>query len=130
MLAEVSDNQLVRINKDLTKKGVTYGELREDLLDHICCLVEEDMTESNDFESSYGRIMSEIDDSVFPDLQHKTILLLDKKFQKMKKVTYALGLTGAVLSITGAIFKTQHWPGASIIIMLGFMIIIMGFLPL
>lgn len=130
MYADVLDGYLVRINKDLASKGLTYDDLREDILDHICCMVEEDMESGEDFESSYRRIMSGIDDAVLPDLQHQTLLLLDKKFQKMKKITYVIGLVGSLLAITGAFFKTQHWPGASILMVLGFMAVVLGFLPL
>lgn len=130
MHAETIDNYLDRINVDLLSKGLTYDELREDLLDHICCMVEEEMESGKDFDDSYREIMSGIEDRVFPDIQHKTLLLLDKKFQRMKKITYVLGLVGAILAISGAIFKTLHWPGASIILSLGFLIVVLGFLPM
>lgn len=130
MQAEVIDNHLVRIKKDLARKGLTYEHLQDDILDHICCMVEEELDSGKDFESSYGEIMSGIGDNTLSNLQHQTLLLLDKKFQKMKKIAYVLGLSGSILAIVGSVFKMMHWPGASILLTLGFLIVVLGFLPM
>ncbi len=130
MHAEVIDNHLVRIRKDLARKGLTYAHLQDDILDHICCMVEEELDSGKDFESSYGEIMSSIGDETLPSLQHQTLLLIDKKFQKMKKTAYILGLLGSILAIVGSVFKMMHWPGASILLTLGFVIVVLGFLPM
>ncbi len=129
MPAEVIDRQLFRIRKDLDRRGVTYDPLKDDLVDHICCMVEERLGEGYDFESSYGEVMSGIEAQTLTELQHDTLLLLDKKFQRMKRITYLLGITGAMLAIIGALFKMMHWPYASILLTLGFLIVVLGFLP-
>lgn len=130
MDAVIIEDQLHRIRNDLVAKGLTYESLQDDILDHLCCMIEEKLDEGDDFESSYGEIMSEIEGDTFSNLQHQTLLLLDHKFQRMKRITYLLGLLGSLLTITGALFKIMHWPGASIIMLLGFMIVVLGFLPL
>ncbi|MEX0986656.1 MAG: hypothetical protein WD052_04200 [Bacteroidales bacterium] len=130
MHAEYIDQNFSRIRHDLVMKGLTYEQLQEDILDHICCMVEEEMEAGKDFETSYGNVMSQIGDSVLPDLQHQTLILLDKKFQRMKTNTYFLGLTGSILTILGAFFKMMHWPGASIIMFIGFLMVTLVFLPL
>jgi len=130
MTADIIDKQLPRIRKDLVGRGITYEHLRDDLLDHICCMVEEKLEEGEDFETSYTDVMSGIEPNTLFDLQHETLLLLDRKFQRMKRITYILGLTGSLMALVGAFFKTQHWPGAGILLTLGFLIVVLGFLPL
>ena len=110
--------------------GLTYEQLQDDILDHICCLVEEKMTEGENFDSSYQAVLSGIGDTTLFSIQHETLLLLDKKFQKMKNSTYAIGLTGSILSLFGAFFKMMHWPGAGVLISLGFLLVTAVFLPL
>ncbi|HLP14539.1 MAG TPA: hypothetical protein VK177_21590 [Flavobacteriales bacterium] len=48
----------------------------------------------------------------------------------MKKSMYAMAYVAACLSSTGLLFKIQHWPGASIMLVLGVAILNFGFLPL
>jgi len=92
-------------------------------------MVEEEMEFGNDFESSYRTIMTSIGETRLSGLQHETILLLDKKFQRMKRITYLVGLLGSLTAITGSFFKMFHWPGASIMLTLGFFIVVAIFLP-
>ncbi|HBX49798.1 MAG: hypothetical protein A2275_04475 [Bacteroidetes bacterium RIFOXYA12_FULL_35_11] len=41
------------------------------------------------------------------------------KFNFMKKSTWIIGLSAAILVLLGVAFKVHHWPGASIIILIG-----------
>jgi hypothetical protein len=130
MYAEVIDDRLDLIRKDLVSEGLTYKHLQDDVVDHICCMVEEGMQSGKDFESSYRDVMHQINGNTFKSLQHETLIAIDKKFQRMKNYAYVLGLTGTVLTIAGVFFKVMHWPGASIVLTLGFLIIAAVFLPL
>ncbi|MDF1572062.1 MAG: hypothetical protein P1P82_10635 [Bacteroidales bacterium] len=130
MNAVIIEDQLHRIRNDLAAKGLTYESLQDDILDHLCCMIEEKLEAGEAFDVSYGEIMSDIDGNTFSNLQHQTLLLLDYKFQRMKRTTYLLGLLGSLLTIVGALFKIMHWPGAGIIMVLGFMTVVLGFLPL
>lgn len=48
----------------------------------------------------------------------------------MKQKIYLLGLLTAVVSVMGCIFKISHWPGASMLLMLGIFMLVFLFLPL
>jgi hypothetical protein len=130
MIATTIDDNLDRIRSDLVGLGLTYERLLDDVLDHVCCMVEEQMDEGGDFESSYRRAMDSIGDRRLPELQHQTLLLLDKKFQRMKNFTYVFGLSSALIAIVGALFKRMHWPGSGILLAVGIMLIVLVFLPL
>ena len=130
MIAAAIDDNLDRIRSDLVRLGLTYDRLMEDVLDHVCCLVEENMNEGDDFESSYDRVLDTIGDRQLPNIQHQTLINLDKKFQRMKNFTYLFGLTSALLTIVGAFFKKMHWPGAGILITVGIVLVVLVFLPL
>jgi hypothetical protein len=115
---------------DLVSRGLTYDRLMDDLLDHVCCMVEESMEKGRDFESSYKLVLGSIGDNRLAEIQHQTLLNLDKKFQRMKNFTYLFGLTSAILTILGSLFKRMHWPGAGILITVGMILIVFVFLPL
>lgn len=130
MIAAVIDDNFDRIRTDLLRLGLTYDRLMDDMLDHVCCMVEEYMEEGKDFESSYHQVLNTIGEKRLPEIQHQTLLNLDKKFQKMKNFTYVFGLSSAIITILGSLFKRMHWPGAGILITVGMMMIVFVFLPL
>ncbi|MEE4214334.1 MAG: hypothetical protein V2I34_04660 [Bacteroidales bacterium] len=130
MITDIIDDNVDRIRKDIINRGLTYESLLDDIVDHVCCLVEEEMETGCSFEQSYNAALNSIGDKRLPEIQHQTLLLLDKKFQKMKKLTYFLGLAAVIIILIGAISKHMHWPGAGIELTLGLLIIILGFLPL
>ncbi len=88
------------------------------------------MSHGNDFETSYDQVLETIGEKRLPEIQHQTLLNLDKKFQHMKNFTYVFGLTSAIVTIVGSLFKKMHWPGAGILITVGMMLIVFVFLPL
>ena len=130
MITDIIDDNVDRIRNDIISRGLSYESLLDDILDHVCCMVEEEMERGCSFEKSYNAALNSIGDKRLPEIQHQTLLLLDKKFQKMKKLTYFLGLAAVIIILFGAISKHMHWPGAGIELTLGLLIIILGFLPL
>jgi len=130
MIAAAIDDNYERIKVDLVSRGLTCDRLIDDLLDHVCCMVEEDMNAGNDFESSYDRVLGSIGEKQLIAIQHQTLLLLDKKFQRMKNFTYLFGLSTALIAILGAFFKKMHWPGAGLLITVGIALVVLVFLPL
>ncbi len=130
MNAAVIDDNYDRIRSDLVRLGLSYDRLMDDMLDHVCCLVEEYMLDGRDFESSYHQVLDTIGEKSLPEIQHQTLLNLDKKFQRMKNFTYLFGLTSAIITIIGSLFKKMHWPGAGILITVGMVMIVFVFLPL
>ncbi|MFO7852679.1 MAG: hypothetical protein ACQERS_10620 [Bacteroidota bacterium] len=130
MITDIIDDNVDLIRKDIINRGLTYEPLVDDILDHLCCMVEEEMESGYSFEQSYSTALNSIGDNRLPEIQHRTLLLLDKKFQKMKKLTYFLGLASVIIILIGAISKYMHWPGAGIELTLGLLVIVLGFLPL
>jgi len=130
MIAAVIDDNYERIKSDLVRLGLSYDRLIDDMLDHVCCMVEEQMHGGEDFESSYNQVLDSIGEKRLPEIQHQTLLNLDKKFQHMKNFTYIFGLSSAILTILGSFFKRMHWPGAGIMITVGMVLIVLVFLPL
>lgn len=130
MPADIIDNNIDVIRKDIINRGLTYEPLIDDIIDHLCCMIEEKMEKGNSFNKSYEESINSIGENRLPEIQHQTLLLLNKKHQKMKKLTYFLGLAAAILLLFGAVSKYMHWPGAGIELTSGLLVIILGFLPL
>ncbi len=114
------DNKQVEIIHDLlVEKGITYEALHIDLLDHICCMVEENMDNGLDFGQSLTLSISTFGVSNIYQIQENTIYLLTLKLNKMKKVVGISGIISALFVILGVFFKMQHWPGAGVLLVTG-----------
>ncbi len=130
MIDIIIDEKVEWIESDLISRGLNYDSLREDILDHICCMLEESMDTGKDFDSSYSEILESIGDMRLQEIEHQTLLELDQKFQKMKKLTYIIGIVSSIVILFGSLSKRMHWPMAGIELTLGLIAIVFVFLPL
>lgn len=128
---KITDDQIDFILNDISTKGVTIEDVRYDLLDHICCVIENEKPENEDFFKFYEYILPRFFKESLREIQAETELLLKfKDYYAMKKSLYISGLASAVLTLAGATLKTFHLPGAGIMIVLGVVLFALIFLPL
>jgi hypothetical protein len=128
---ESLDERHIEIVHDLIlSKGVDLPELRIDLLDHICCMIEERMMVGADFDEALNKSFEMFGNNELIEIQEATIYLLTQKQNKMKKVTGIIGIVASTLIITGVAFKIMHWQGASIVLVLGLASVGLFVLPL
>jgi F0F1-type ATP synthase assembly protein I len=128
---KVSDEQIEFILDNIKANGVVIEDLQYNLLDHICCIIEHEMPEEEDFYKFYEYIMPRFFNKELREIQAETEQLLTfKNYYAMKNILKTSGLISVGLILLGAIFKTMHWPGASISIALGGLIFSLLFLPL
>ncbi len=125
----LSDLQIELIRGDIRQNGIEMSDLEDDLLDHICCALEEELDVNSSFESAYSRVKSLVCPDGFREIQEETTYLLTLKFNKMRKIMNILGVIGSAMLLLGSVFKLQHWPGGGILLVLGGAILTLGYLP-
>lgn len=128
---KVTDEQIDFILDNIRANGIVIEDLQNNLLDHICCIVENEMAEGEDFYKFYGRIMPRFFSKELKEIEEETNNLLTfKNYYAMKNTVKISGTISAILIIIGAIFKTMHWPGAGMMVVLGGLFFSLIFLPL
>lgn len=126
----ISDSQVDFIARDLQLRGIERESLRDDLVDHICCIIEQNLSEKDDFESYYQKVLPTFCKTEIAEIERETHLLLTNKYlYQMKKLMIFSGAASATLMTAGIIFKFLHLPGAAIMIVLGTGILSFMFLP-
>lgn len=126
---ELTTEQIAFISNDIAQKGITMPTLADSLVDHICCVIEN--SPETDFFAAYNNAIASFGENGLQETQQKTSYLLTyKKVIIMKATMYLLAYIAVFLCSTGLLFKMQHWPGASIMFVLGIVILNFGFLPL
>lgn len=73
---ELTTEQIDWIEKDIRSKGITSPELQEDLLDHVCCIVEKNLDKGLMFPEAYDEAIGKFGPAGFRKLQKETSFLL------------------------------------------------------
>jgi len=126
----LSKLQVDLIRADIRQNGIELLDLEEDLLDHICCAMEEEGGTGRTFEEMYAYIKKKVCPNGYREIQEKTSYLITLKFNKMKKTMNVLGFVGSALLLIGAIMKSLHLPGAAASLVIGGGVLIIGYLPM
>lgn len=129
-MAELNHKQVDIISDLVLDHGVSYRELQTDIVDHLCCMVEQKMDSGCDFRQSLTLSTKEFGVQTLPEIQEDTLYLLTLKLRKMKKVTGILGIISSALVMAGVVFKINHFPGAGILLVIGLALISVIVLPL
>lgn len=128
---QISDKQIDFILEDLSAQGLEMVSLQQDLLDHICCIIETKLEENGDFEHFYRQTITTFYKDHLWEIEEETIRLQTfKNYYIMKKIMIYSGAITTALLTFGLIFKFMHWPGASALILLGILTASLVFLPL
>jgi hypothetical protein len=120
--------ELIALTVDRQK--ITFSHLKEDLADHICCCVEAEMTENAlGFEEAFKKVKKQVGLKTLNQIQQDTLLLINHKYYAMKKLMSFSAIIGPGFAAIGGLFKIMHWPGASILLILGYLVISFLLLP-
>jgi len=117
------------IMEEVSRAGITLSHLRDELIDHFCCQVEDEMQTGLTFDKAFEKVKSILGNKGLKKVQEDTLFLIDKKYRIMKKTMKIFGVVSMSLIALGAIFKIQHWPAAGLMLLLGFSLLVTVFFP-
>lgn len=127
----LTDEQVEIISKRVEESNLKLPKLRDDIVDHLCCVVEHEMAQSKDFQNLLAAAISELAPNGFKELERKTVFLLNSnKILFMKKLLFSTGFLGALVLTLGTVFKILHYPGANVMFIVGLLLLLLVFVPL
>lgn len=127
----LSEKQIDFILDDIRRNGVELEDLQSNLLDHICCIIEQELEENGDFEQFYFSTIKKFYKKELREIEEETRSLLTfKNYYVMKKTMLVSGVVAASFLTLGIILKFLHLPGAAVGIVLGIGLMSFVFLPL
>ena len=127
----ISDEQIDYILNDISARGVKLEDLQQNILDHVCCIIEQNLEVTGDFKSFYLRTIETFYEKELSEIEDETNLLLTfKNYYKMKKAMIISGSISAIFLLIGCFLKLMHLPGAAVMLFLGVLILSFLFLPL
>lgn len=127
----ISDEQITYMLQQITDQGIADEGLRDSILDHVCCLIENSTNPIDDFENCFQSYLRQFYQNELKEIENETQLLITfKHYYQMKKFMLLSGTAGAVILVIGNLFKFMHWPGTAILILLGISLLSLFFIPL
>lgn len=130
-MLSLTEEQIAFIENDIRVRGITSPDLSIDLLDHICCLIENELDEYRNFETVYQQILLLFGEKGLKEIQAETNRLLTFKHYYFMNATMKIsGYVSSLMILIGSFFKFQHWPGANVLILVGVFFLATLFLPL
>ncbi len=128
-MSELSLRQTDTIARFVKNHSIVFSHLGDDLIDHLCCDIEDKMRAGSDFEEAFTSVKGIIGTRGLEDIQETTLYAVDSKYRKMKKLMKITGVAGTVMLGFAALFKILHLAGASVLLLLGALILVTLFLP-
>ncbi len=128
-MPELSLHHIEHISRDIRRQEITFSHLPEDLIDHVCCDVENEMQSGLNFAEAYKRVKQKMGSRRLKEIQEETLYSVDTKYRIMKNTMKISVVAGTVLFGFATLFKIQHWPFAGILMIFGALILAFVFLP-
>ena len=126
---KLSRNEIDFIKDEVKRCEITFSHLEEELLDHLCCMVEEMMSEGHTFESALALMKKDVGIETLKSIEVEIIILINEKIKAMRKTLKISGIIGLSTIVISSILKFLHWPGSSYLLIVGFAALLLAYLP-
>lgn len=127
----LSQEQLNIIRNTVDHERIRISTLRDDVIDHLCCVVEYNLQRGKTFEASLRDAVHELAPNGLDEIERETVFLLNrKKIIRMKTIMYSVGLLSTVALSVGTLFRLLHWPGGEQLFTTGYIGFLLVYVPL
>lgn len=118
-MQSISQQQIDKLLEYLKSKGVEHDSLQMEMLDHICCDIENHMSQGLTFDESLKKIKMEIPKNQLKKIQAETMLATHKA-SKLTIVSMYVGFCSLLLA---TFFKILKLPGAAELLLSSFVVL-------
>ncbi len=128
-MPELTFSDIDLIRKDVMSQEICYSHLADELIDHLCCDVENEMAGGLSFRDAYHKVKGSLGHRRLREIQEETLYSVDTKYRNMKKTMKISAIAGTLMLGFAALFKIMHWSGAGIMLTLGSFLLAFVFMP-
>mgnify|MGYP000926481524 FL=1 len=83
---KITDEQVDFILEDISKRGIVTEDVRNNILDHVCCIIENEMNLEHNFIEFYEGAITQFYQNSLDEIEIETQKLLTfKNFYAMKR---------------------------------------------
>jgi len=130
MKSFLNESQIERIAGMVNKSAIVSAEMKEDLIDHLCCIAEDEMSKGKDFEMALQAALQRFCPNGLDEIQNETLFLFTSKSRKrLDQTLYFSGFIALTGVLATAVMKTLHLPGGGLMLSATFLVAIFVFFP-
>lgn len=96
-MSELNEKQISEVFEELKTRGLSHHNLREEILDHVCCLIELSVSEGKTFEDALETALSDFSKTAIVRLQSEIKFPFTYQQKMMKKLTVITSVLSTVL---------------------------------
>ena len=127
----ISDEEVDFILKDIKAQGIQIEDLQYNLLDHICCIIENEMPEHENFYNFYQKIIPSFFNTNLKEIQTATRQVLRfKHYVFVQNILKFSGLVAVLFILLGIISRVFEWGASNLFISIGAWLFALLFMPL
>jgi len=129
MKSVLNESQIEQIADTVNRSNIS-ADLKEDLIDHLCCIVEDEMSKGKEFETACRTALQRVCPNGLDEIQNETVFLLSSKSRKRLNLTmYVSGFVAITGILTMIIRKMLHLPFSDLLFSIAFFVAVLLFLP-
>lgn len=128
-MPDLTFSDIERIRKDVLSQEICFSHLAEELIDHLCCDVENEMAGGLCFRDAWLKVKDSMGQRRLREIQEETLYAVDTKYRNMKNTMKISAIAGTIMLGFAALFKIMHLPFAGIMLTLGSLILAFIFMP-
>lgn len=129
-MATIKNEHIDFILNDISNRGVIITDLKENILDHVCCIIEKEMPPDADFHAFYEEVIPRFFNNDLKEIQKETDYLLSSKhIDVLTTVLKISGLVSVAVLMLGMYYKLNHLQGTGILLLIGVVLFSLVFLP-
>ncbi|WP_027003379.1 hypothetical protein [Hugenholtzia roseola] len=127
----LDEAQVELIWKRIEASQITNEELKNSLLDHFCCFIEEKINEGYAFEESYQKAFAAISPNGLQEIEEELFFMLHFQTQlNMKRILYVSGFFVAFTFTLYLLFRHLKWEGSHFFLQSGNYLLALLVLPI
>jgi len=116
MKSFLNESQIEKIADTVSKSNIASAELKDDLIDHLCCIAEDEMSKGKDFETAYQAVMQRFYPNSLDEIQNGTVFLFTSKSRRRLDIAlFASGLGALTGALATVVMKMLHLPFAQLV---------------
>jgi hypothetical protein len=126
----LSDEQVDWIAQRLEASKLHHADLRDNLLDHFCCFMEEKMTDGLSFEESFEQAFLAITPHGLQEIEQELFFIIHLQTQiPMKRLLYVSGFVATFSFSLHTLLRHLQWEYANLFLQVGFYVVLFAVLP-
>jgi len=130
MKSILNESQIERIADTVSKSNIASTEMKEDLIDHLCCITEDEMSKGKDFETAYRTALQQFCPNGLNEIQNGMVFLFTSKSRRRLDIAlFASGLGALTGALATIVLNMLHLPFAQLVFLASVCVVLLVLVP-